>query len=214
MQSDKPYQVTAEDIAQRSLKNTVLNYLTLLGDEHIEACFIQYQQADNMTDQSAALRALLSGSGARAKELQGKAINGFYDKWKHEALVIEQWLSIQAGMPDKDNLPAVIKLTQHECFDIKNPNKVRSVIGAFCHQNLVGFHHESGSGYEFLADNVIKLNSLNPQIASRLLSPLTHWKKQQPHRQKLMKQQLNRVLQTEKLSKDVFEIVTKSLENS
>ena len=125
--------------------------------------------------------------------------------------MVEQWLSIQAGLPDKENLPAVLELTRHASFDIKNPNKVRSVIGAFCHQNLVGFHHESGSGYEFLADYVIKLNSINPQIASRLLSPLTHWKKQQPHRQLLMKQQLKRILKTENLSKDVYEIVSKSL---
>ena len=211
MQSDKPYHVTADDIAQRALKNTVLNYLTLLGDEHIDVCFMQYQQADNMTDQSAALRALLSGTSARAEELKRQALEQFYEKWQQEALVVEQWLSIQAGLPDKENLPAVLELTRHASFDIKNPNKVSSVIGAFCHQNLVGFHHESGSGYEFLADYVIKLNSINPQIASRLLSPLTHWKKQQPHRQVLMKQQLKRILKTENLSKDVYEIVSKSL---
>ena len=209
---DKPYEVKADDIAQRALKNTVLNYLALLDDEKIEACFEQYQQANNMTDQSSALRALLSAQSPRAIELKEKAFAEFYEHWKHEPLVVEQWLSMQAGLSKKDNLPEVLKLTQHESFDIKNPNKVRSVIGAFCHQNLVGFHHDSGSGYQFLADNVITLNKLNPQIASRLLTPLTHWRKQQTHRQVLMREQLQRILNVENLSKDVYEVVSKSLE--
>jgi aminopeptidase N len=211
MQSNEPYVVEADAIAQRALKNTVLNYLVLLDDEKIASCFRQYEQADNMTDQSAALRGLLSGSNELADKLKQQAFDEFYDKWKHEALVIEQWLSMQAGFAAKDNLPEVIKLTQHESFDIKNPNKVRSVIGAFCHQNLVGFHHESGSGYEFLADNVITLNALNPQIAARLLTPLTHWKRQTPDRQKLMQAQLQRILDQDKLSKDVYEVASKSM---
>jgi len=212
MCSDKPYQVEADDIARRSLKNTVLNYLTLLDDIKIEFCFEQYQQANNMTDQSAALRALISANSERAKELQDQAFTEFYNLWKHEPLVIEQWLGIQAGVAKKENLIEVINLTKHESFDIKNPNKVRSVIGAFCHQNLVGFHHESGSGYQFLADNVVTLNALNPQIASRLMTPLTHWKKQQSHRQVLMKEQLQRILDIDNLSKDVYEVASKSMQ--
>lgn len=212
MNSDKPYQVEADDIAERSLKNTVLNYLTLLDDDKIEICHQQYLQANNMTDKSAALRALLSADSDQAKELKEQSLTEFYDKWKEEALVIEQWLSMQAGVAKKDNLAEVIKLTEHESFDIKNPNKVRSVIGAFCHQNIVGFHHESGSGYEFLADNVITLNTLNPQIASRLLTPLTRWKKQSSHRQNLMKDQLQRILDQNNLSKDVYEVALKSMQ--
>jgi aminopeptidase N len=215
MNLQKEYQVKATDIARRSLKNTVLNYLVLLDDEdneNVELCYSQYQQANNMTDQSAALRALLSAEGDRASALKKQAFAEFYNKWKSEALVVEQWLSMQSGVARKENLAEVIKLTQHESFDIKNPNKVRSVIGAFCHQNLVGFHHESGSGYEFLADNVITLNSLNPQIASRLLTPLTHWKKQMPHQQKLMRAQLQRILDLDNLSKDVYEVASKSMQ--
>ena len=216
MLSDKPYQVEADDIAQRALKNTVLNYLVLTdgektGNDNIEACFEQYQHANNMTDKSAALRALLSAESLRALELKNRAFSEFYDLWKHEPLVIEQWLSMQAGLAKKDNLAEVIKLTQHESFDIKNPNKVRSVIGAFCHQNLVGFHHASGSGYQFLADKVITLNEINPQIASRLLTPLTHWKKQPPQKQTLMQAQLQRILDVDGLSKDVYEVASKSL---
>ncbi len=214
MQSNELYQVEANDIAQRALKNTVLNYLVLLDDAKIEACFAQYEQADNMTDQSAALRALLSAESSRAMELKEKAFAEFYGLWKHEPLVVEQWLSMQAGLSKKDNLLEVVKLTQHASFDIKNPNKVRSVIGAFCHQNLVGFHHESGSGYQFLADKVITLNNINPQIASRLLTPLTHWKKQQLHRQELIQAELQRILAADNLSKDVYEVVSKSLESA
>ncbi len=211
MLSDEPYEVEAKAIAQRSLKNAVLNYLVLLGDSWIERASEQYREADNMTDQSAALRALLAGTSSAAKAIKEKAFAEFYEKWKHEALVVEQWLNMQAGFASKENLSEVIKLTQHESFDIKNPNKVRSVIGAFCNLNIVGFHNESGSGYEFLADSVLKLNSLNPQIASRLLTPLTHWRKQSVNRQQLMKAQLHRVKETENLSKDVYEVVSKSL---
>ena len=103
MLSDKPYQVEADDIAQRALKNTVLNYLVLTdgektGNDNIEACFEQYQHANNMTDKSAALRALLSAESLRALELKNRAFSEFYDLWKHEPLVIEQWLSMQSGL--------------------------------------------------------------------------------------------------------------------
>lgn len=211
MQDKGPYQVEAEDIAQRALKNTVLNYLVLLSDEWLERCYTQYQQANNMTDQSSALRGLLAGESERAKALKESAFAEFYERWKHEPLVVEQWLSMQAGVSLKENLPEVIRLTQHESFDIRNPNKVRSVIGAFAHQNIVGFHHESGSGYRFLADRVIALNAINPQIASRLLTPLTHWRKHQKHRQQLMREELQRIMQEDKLSRDVYEVVSKSL---
>jgi len=212
MQEEGPYRVESEDIARRSLKNTVLNYLVLLSDAWLETAYQQYQAANNMTDQSAALRALLAGQSEKALALKERAYAEFYQRWHHEPLVVEQWLSMQAGVSLKENLPEVVRLTQHESFDIKNPNKVRSVIGAFSHQNIVGFHHESGSGYQFLGDKVIELNRINPQIAARLLTPLTHWRKHQSHRQRLMKNELQRILQEEKLSSDVYEVVSKSLQ--
>ena len=100
---------------------------------------------------------------------------------------------------------------QHPAFDIKNPNKVRALIGAFCGQNALNFHQSDGAGYRFLADQIIILNALNPQIASRLLGPLTKWKKYLPASGQLMKTQLQRVLEEPELSKDVFEIASKSL---
>lgn len=206
------YVVNAAEIAQRSLKNTVLNYLMLLdSSEWSECSYQQYLNSDNMTDVSAGLRALVNAKGEAAMGVKQQALADFYQKWQHEPLVIELWLSMQASAALPDNLEAVKALTQHEAFDIKNPNKVRSVIGAFCNQNLVAFHHENGSGYTFLADYVITLNSLNPQIASRLLTPLTRWKKHNSKRQGLMKAELKRIMDTPELSKDVYEIVSKSL---
>jgi len=135
----------------------------------------------------------------------------FYQQWQSETLVVEQWLSMQSAAMVPDNLSTIQALMQHEAFDIKNPNKVRSVIGAFCHNNAVGFHKLDGSGYEFLADQIIVLNKLNPQIASRLMTPLTRWKKYSPERQQLMQAAMKRILETEDLSPDVFEVVSKSL---
>ena len=211
MIDDGPFKVEADDIARRALKNTVLNYLVLLGDEWIANAHQQYELANNMTDQSAALRAMLYAESPQSIKLKQQAFAEFYQRWKHEPLVVEQWLSMQAGIALKENLSEVISLTEHESFDIKNPNKVRSVIGAFAHQNQVGFHHDSGSGYQFLADRVIELNKINPQIASRLLTPLTHWKKHQPLRQELMRAELRRIMRQEDLSRDVYEVVSKSL---
>lgn len=206
------YEVNADAIAQRSLKNTVLNYLMLLEqDKWAECCYEQYQNSDNMTDVSAALRALVNSSSPSCTSQSEKALAEFYENWKHEPLVVEQWLAMQASAAKPDNLSVVKALTEHEAFDIKNPNKVRSVISAFCNQNLVGFHRQDGEGYAFLAGYVITLNALNPQIASRLLTPLTRWKKHNAARQGLMKAQLQRIMDVENLSKDVYEVVSKSL---
>ena len=103
------------------------------------------------------------------------------------------------------------KLLEHEAFDIKNPNKVRAVIGTFAGQSLVNFHAQDGSGYELLADNIIVLNRLNPQMASRLIAPLSKWRRYTPEQGEKMQQQLQRIMNQEGLSKDVFEVVSKSL---
>jgi aminopeptidase N len=137
-------------------------------------------------------------------------LSSFYSQWRHEPLVIDQWLVTQAIDPSDDALQRVEALMKHEVFDIKNPNKVRSLIGAFCSQNHVHFHNRNGDGYEFLADRVIQLDEINPQIAARLLTPLTRWKRLDEKRQGLMQMQLQRIKATGSLSKDVFEVVAKS----
>jgi len=127
--------------------------------------------------------------------------------------VVEQWLSMQSAAPVRDNLPQIKALIEHEAFDLRNPNKIRSVIGAFCNANAVGFHAANGEGYRFLADYVLRLNKSNPQIASRQLTPLTRWHKYPADRQALMKEQLHRIKADPDLSADVFEVVSKSLKD-
>jgi aminopeptidase N len=167
----------------------------------------QFEFANNMTDVITALAALANTECAERHD----ALAAFYDKWKGESLVVDKWLSIQATSRLPNTLVAVKSLTKHEAFNIKNPNKVRALVGAFAHGNTVNFHDVSGSGYEFIADYVIELNKLNPQIASRLTTVFTMWRKYDDQRQALMKQQLERIKAEPKLSKDVYEIIEKSL---
>ena len=203
-----PYQIDSESIGKRSLKNTCLHYLMELEDTSIrQQCVEQFETADNMTDVITALSALANTECSERHD----ALAGFYDKWKGETLVVDKWLGIQATSRLPNTLAAVKALTTHEAFTIKNPNKVRALIGAFAHGNPINFHDVSGSGYEFVADYVIELNKLNPQIASRLTTVFTTWRKYDDQRQALMKQQLERIKAEPDLSKDVYEIIDKSL---
>jgi aminopeptidase N len=211
--NEGPYEYAADPVAARSLKNTALNYLMMLeSPAWFAAARHQFERANNMTDESAALRALINNPCAGNVSLRDELVERFYQKWKHQTLVVEQWLSMQSAAPVADNLPRVKALIQHEAFDLRNPNKVRSVIGAFCNSNAVGFHAADGSGYQFLGDYVLELNKLNPQIASRQLTPLTRWRRYDSKRQALMKAQLQRVMNEPNLSPDVYEVVSKSLQ--
>lgn len=206
------YAATADAIAARSLKNVVLGYLMLLGeDELIRACEQQYRTASNMTDAMAALAQLVNAEAPLAQTLAESALSDFYQRWQHESLVVNQWLTVQASCVLPNTLERVKNLQQHPAYDGKNPNKIRALISSFCNGNAINFHANAGAGYEFLADQIIHLNAQNPQIASRLLTPLTKWKKYTPERQQSMKAQLERILAEPQLSKDVFEVVSKSL---
>lgn len=201
------YQPVHEQMAARKLKNLALKYWLLADKDGVVQAKAQYQHADNMTDQMAVLAALVnSQEQALAQEL----LADFYRTWQHDALVVNQWLSVQAGSVTLGQIEQVKALLAHEAFDWRNPNKIRSVLGAFANQSLVNFHKADGSGYELLADAVIRLNKANPQMASRLLAPLTRWKRYIPALAKKMQEQLQRISQ-EELSKDVYEVVSKSL---
>ena len=203
-----PYQIDAEAIGRRSLKNSCLFYLMELDDEAVkQSCVQQFETANNMTDVIASLAALANCDCNERLD----ALDSFYDKWKSESLVVDKWLSIQATSRLPNTLDAVKALTRHEAFNIRNPNKVRALVGAFAHGNTVNFHDSSGSGYEFVADYIIELNKLNPQIASRLTTVFTTWRKYDEQRQALMKRQLERIKAEPDLSKDVYEIISKSL---
>lgn len=206
------YAATADAIAARSLKNVALSYLMLLNDETIiRACEQQYTTANNMTDVMAALTQLVNTDSPIAQQLAEKALSDFYMRWQHESLVVNQWLGVQANCSLPNTLERVKALENHSAYDAKNPNKIRALISSFCNGNAINFHAIEGQGYQFLTDKIIVLNAQNPQIASRLLTPLTKWKKYNPTRQALMKAQLERILAEPNLSKDVFEVVSKSL---
>ena len=210
--SDEIYQATSQQMARRSLKNIALQYLVWSGEQSwLQMAMEQASSGSNMTDVSAALGALVNSMAPQAEQLSSKALEQFYLNWKHEPLVVNQWLALQAGCPRAGALQRVEKLLEHDAFDIRNPNKVRSVIGVFCAQNRVHFHHENGAGYRFLEQQVIGLDGINPQIASRLLTPLTQWGKHNQSRQTLMKKSLSKILEKGNLSKDVYEVASKSL---
>ena len=210
-QTDAAYAASAEQIASRSLKNVALSYLMLLeSDKALQACVLQYDAAHNMTDVLAALTAIVNSPFGAEK---ARVLAHFYDRWKDEALVINQWFMVQACCSVPGTLDHVKNLMDHPAFDIKNPNKVRALVGAFAGQNLVNFHQADGAGYEFLADQIICLNKLNPQIASRLLGPLSKWKKYNDQSAVQMKSALERIMAEPDLSKDVFEVVSKSLQS-
>lgn len=208
------YQADADSIANRALRNLCLSYL-LRGDEARWAgvAYQQFQTANNMTDQLAALRMLVAAKQTESEKLSNQALEEFYKRWCDEPLVVDQWLSVQAVAQKPGALSAVKSLIDHPAFEFKNPNKVRALIGAFCSQNHLGFHDASGAGYEFLAEQVIALDSINPQIAARLLTPLTRWKKYDANRQRLMQAELLRIKSISSLSKDVYEVVEKSTIN-
>jgi aminopeptidase N len=177
-------------------------------EDVLAACVEQFEEADNMTERLSALAVLVHSPFEQARD---KALAQFAEHFADNPLVMDQWFSVQAGNPLPGGLERVQALMQHPAFTLKNPNKVRALIGAFANQNLVNFHRLDGAGYRFLADQVIVLNAQNPQIASRLLAPLTRWRKYGEARQVLMRAELERILASGELSSDVYEVVSKSL---
>lgn len=191
----------------RKLKNVCLSYLTRLGDRAAcELAYAQFEQADNMTDQYAALAAL-SNCDCLEREL---ALVAFESQWRHEANVMDKWFGVQAASSLPGTLQHVQSLMAHPCFDARNPNKVRALIGTFAMRNPYAFHAADGSGYAFVAEQVLLLDAFNPQVASRMVRALMNWKRVEPTRSELMRAQLQRINDAD-LSPDVREIVSKSL---
>ena len=204
-----PYVAEAQHFARRALQNIALSYLMLSEKPQVLAATLeQFDSADNMTERLTALAVLVNSPFTAEKD---KALAVFAENFKDNPLVMDQWFSVQAGSALPGGLERVKALMQHPAFNIKNPNKVRALIGAFAGQSLSNFHAADGSGYRFLADLVIELNGFNPQIASRQLAPLTRWRKYDSARQALMKAELVRIRDSGNLSSDVFEVVSKSL---
>jgi aminopeptidase N len=208
MQDDGLYTLTPEAIGRRSLKNLCLGYLALIDAPDIHKdCFDRFADADNMTDRMAALTCLVHNRLPGWEE----ALAAFYHQFEMDPLVVDKWFTLQATSPQPETISEIESLMEHPAFTMRNPNRVRSLVGAFAQGNPARFHDLSGAGYAFLADRVIELDALNPQVAARLISPLSRWRRYDRERQSLMKEQLERIQRQEKLSPDVGEIVQKSL---
>ena len=206
-----PYRPDPVSAGKRALQGLALALLMEQDSSATQAlAATQFAAAGNMTERMNALGALmLSGSSSRTD-----ALDAFYQQFKDEALVVDKWLALQAGArgaPDAPTLARVRALIGHEAFSMRNPNKVRALIGTFCHGNPACFHAIGGCGYDFWAERVIELDARNPQVAARLARAAAQWKKLEPARRGLLKAALERVAAQPGLSKDTFEIVSKSL---
>ncbi|OBY27455.1 aminopeptidase N [Leisingera sp. JC1] len=199
-----PYSPDAESAGKRALNGRILSLLTRLDGG--EQAARQYASADNMTQQYAALAALMKAENGAA---QSKA---FFDQWQDDRLVMDKWFALQiaCAAPEKTAATAAA-LIKHPLFDMKNPNRFRAVMGALA-GNHAGFHHASGEGYQLLAENLIALDSLNPQTTARMCAAFQTWKRYDSGRQSLIRAQLNRIAGTDGLSRDTNEMVTRILD--
>lgn len=203
-----PYEFNAAACARRALKNKALGYLASLKDPSVtEELQRRFKEATNMTDEIAALAALdIVGGSARQQSLEG-----FYSKWQSEPLVLLKWLALSAGSNQSGNLPAVKQLVDHPAFNISNPNSCYSLFLSFA-RSPVNFHAADGSGYEFMGDAVLRVDKVNRQVAARMVGAFTTWRQYDSLRQAAMRTQLQRIVGTEGISENVFEIASRSLE--
>ncbi|WP_078118690.1 aminopeptidase N [Thiosocius teredinicola] len=207
LQEAGEYQPTPQAIGRRSLKNRVLGYLASASLAGEELCRQQYLAQHNMTDVMAALALIADGDHAAREEV----LADFESRWRRDALVMDKWFGVQAMSNRSDTLDRVKALMQHHAFSMHNPNKVRALIGAFANANPVRFHAADGSGYEFLKKRVLELDPANPQIAARLVRALSRWRRYDEDRQAKMRAVLEAIVAI-KVSKDVYEIASKSLD--
>ncbi|WP_100623255.1 aminopeptidase N [Candidatus Coxiella mudrowiae] len=200
------YEYSWADVGKRALKNRCLDYLTENGGDQYVLAYQQFKNSNNMTDIVGALFALIN----HECEERQRALDEFYQQWKNQPLIINKWMALQASSQLPSTVETVKKLIQNPAFDIKNPNNVCALLVTFG-MNVVCFHDKSGEGYRLIADQVLKIDPMNPQVAARVLQPLSCWQIMDEKRQGLMKAELNRIAAAPRLSTDVYEIVTKSL---
>ncbi|MFQ5562980.1 MAG: aminopeptidase N [Parvularculaceae bacterium] len=200
-----PYAPDAEQAGKRALRNAALSLLVAAGDSALAAK--QIETASNMTDEAAATAALAVSTAPERAE----ALDRFYAKWKGDPLVVNKWLAWRALRPGAGALSDVEALVEHEAFDLKNPNKVRALIGVFAAENLTGFHRADGAGYRFFVDRIIELDAFNPMVAARLLTAVENWRKLEEKRRTLLIGELQRLVDSEARSANVFEIASRLL---
>jgi aminopeptidase N len=203
-----PYSPDAASAGKRALRNASLDLLSVTGDKAaIALAASQYNGADNMTDRIGGLAAL---SWHNIPERQ-TALDDFYQRFENDALVIDKWFTLQAMLPEPGTLERVKALTTHKAFSMGNPNRVRSLIGAFAQGNQTQFNRADGAGYAFVADVVLQLNATNPQVAARLMTAFRTWRTYEPVRRRHAEQALKRIAESPSLSRDVADIASRSL---
>jgi len=191
-------------MADRSLKNLALSYLGCLKETKTTNLVLKhFGSAKNMTDELSAFKILADID----PDTKSRAVEKFYLKWENDKLVLDKWFAVQAGSALRDTLDIVKSLIKHSEYSIKNPNKVRALLYMFAMHNQTNFHQDDGTGYKFIADQIIALDSVNPQGAARLSSCFNHWKKYDRHRKSLMEKELERIMSVKNLSKNVYEII-------
>ena len=202
------YRVEHADIGKRALKNVCLSYLAL-GDATLANRLVQaqYQQANNMTDALAALTAAVMAQ----LDCRDEMLSAWDERWHKDGLVMDKWFTLQATSPSLDVLTRVRALLNHRSFSMGNPNRVRSLIGAFASANPAAFHAKDGSGYRFLVEMLTDLNSRNPQVAARMIEPLIRLKRYDAERQRMMREALEQLRDLENLSGDLYEKISKAL---
>jgi aminopeptidase N len=201
-----PYQIDGVSIGRRALRNTCLAYLAV-GPDGVRLAKAQFDAGRNMTDVLAALVVL---SGIDCPE-RAAALAAFHAAWDDDALVLDKWFAIQATSKLPGTLDAVRALARHPDYDLRNPNRIRALVGSFAGGNPVRFHDASGGGYRFLADTIIALDPTNGQVAARMVSPLGQWRRVDAARQALMRAELQRILEVPNLTSNTFEMASKSL---
>jgi aminopeptidase N len=203
-----PYSPDAAAAGRRALRNAALGYVSVIDDATSRAlAFLELRRAENMTDAMAALACLANSAGAERE----RALSMFHEKWKGEALVVDKWFRVQATSWLPGTLDRVKELARHESFDLKNPNRARALLHAFAMDNPLHFHAADGSGYRWVAEQVIALDKLNPQVASRLARAFDRWKKYDEGRQANARKALESIRNAPGLSGNVGEVVGRAL---
>jgi aminopeptidase N len=199
-----PDDLSGHAMGARAVKNAARGYLAAAGDTGGAAA--QFAKVANMTDTLAALALLVEAPG----EARDAALVAFHETWRGNPLVLDKWFSVQARSGAEDTLARVTGLMTHPDFELKNPNRVRALLGAFA-SNQVRFHDKSGDGYRLMADTIITLDAKNPQIAARFCTVMGSWRRYDEARQALMKENLERILAVESLSHNTYEMASKAL---
>ncbi|HEX4178910.1 MAG TPA: aminopeptidase N, partial [Rhizomicrobium sp.] len=207
MRDDGDFSPDAREAGKRALRNAALRYLTAADDEAAAGIAdAHYRSADNMTDMIAGLAALTR----MESPLRDAAFTHFYDRVRSDLLVLDKWMSLQAGSPLPETVTSVRELMKHPAFDIKNPNRVRALVGAFS-VNHLRFHNADGSGYRLVSEVIRTLDPMNPQVAARMAGAFESWCRYDTDRQGLMRAELTAIHSLSSISPNLFEVTGKML---